>query len=102
MIGGCGAQARPPMLPTHVFLVDVSYTAVASGATAAACSSIASVLDSLQGEALLIAWLFEEAYTVLCAKACMHRGRCDVCCPYGGTRGFACRRGARARGRGHL
>ena len=42
-------QARPAMLPTHLFLVDVSLTAVANGATTAACSAIERVLDDLQG-----------------------------------------------------
>lgn len=42
-------QVRPPMAPTHFFLIDVSQPAVASGATAAICSSIARVLDELPG-----------------------------------------------------
>ena len=37
------------MAPTHFFLIDVSYIAVSSGATAAACASVARVLDDLQG-----------------------------------------------------
>lgn len=43
---------RPPMPVTHVFLIDVSSTAVASGATAATCLCIEQVLDSLQGGAV--------------------------------------------------
>ena len=39
------------MLPTHVFLIDVSYHAVTSGATAAACSAVAASLDCIQGAA---------------------------------------------------
>ena len=39
------------MLPTHVFLIDVSYHAVTSGATAAACSAVAASLDCIQGTA---------------------------------------------------
>lgn len=42
-------QVRPPMRPTHFFLVDVSQPAIASGATAAVCSSIARILDDLPG-----------------------------------------------------
>jgi protein transport protein SEC24 len=41
------------MLPTHLFLVDVSYAAVSSGATAAVCSAIQQTLDSLPGAAHL-------------------------------------------------
>jgi protein transport protein SEC24 len=37
------------MRPTHFFLIDVSAAAVASGATAAVCSSIARCLDELPG-----------------------------------------------------
>ena len=37
------------MLPTHIFLIDVSHTAVTSGATAAACAAVASILEDLQG-----------------------------------------------------
>jgi len=37
------------MAPTHFFLIDVSYIAVSSGATAASCASVARVLDDLPG-----------------------------------------------------
>ncbi len=37
------------MPPAHLFLVDVSHQAVATGLTAAACAAIAGVLDDLQG-----------------------------------------------------
>lgn len=37
------------MTPTHFFLIDVSFIAVTSGATAAACASVARVLDELPG-----------------------------------------------------
>jgi protein transport protein SEC24 len=37
------------MRPTHFFLVEVSQPAIASGATAAACSSLAKLLDELPG-----------------------------------------------------
>lgn len=40
-------QVRPPMRPTHFFLIDVSQPAIASGATAAVCSSVARVLEEL-------------------------------------------------------
>lgn len=43
------------MAPTHFFLIDVSYTAVSSGATASACASVARVLDELPGAPLLSA-----------------------------------------------
>ncbi|KAK9809653.1 hypothetical protein WJX73_000552 [Symbiochloris irregularis] len=42
-------MVRPPMPPTHLFLVDVSHTAIATGATAAVCAAIAECLDGLQG-----------------------------------------------------
>lgn len=42
-------QVRPPMPPAHLFLVDVSYQAVTTGLTAAACAAITAVLDDLQG-----------------------------------------------------
>lgn len=37
------------MAPTHFFLIDVSYTAVCSGATVSACASVARILDELPG-----------------------------------------------------
>jgi hypothetical protein len=40
---------RPPMAVTHVFLIDVSHTAVATGANKAACQCVEQALDSLQG-----------------------------------------------------
>lgn len=42
-------QVRPPMPPTHFFLIDVSYNAVHSGGLAAVCSAISRLLDELQG-----------------------------------------------------
>lgn len=42
-------QVRPPMHPTHFFLIDVSQPAVSSGATSAVCSSLARLLDDLPG-----------------------------------------------------
>lgn len=42
-------QVRPPMRPTHFFLIDVSQPAIASGATLAVCSSVARLLDELPG-----------------------------------------------------
>ncbi|KAK9908279.1 hypothetical protein WJX75_005414 [Coccomyxa subellipsoidea] len=42
-------MVRAPMLPTHLFLIDVSYQAVKSGACASTCASIAAILDDLQG-----------------------------------------------------
>eukprot|EP00198_Chlamydomonas_reinhardtii_P000301 XP_001689636.1 COP-II coat subunit [Chlamydomonas reinhardtii] len=40
---------RPPMQPTHVFLIDVSQTAIATGATASLCRAVAAALDRVQG-----------------------------------------------------
>ena len=42
-------MVRPPMPPVHFFLIDVSHPAITSGATAAACSSIAKILAELPG-----------------------------------------------------
>ena len=42
-------QVRPPMPPTYLFLIDVSYPAVSSGLTSAACAAILRVLDDIQG-----------------------------------------------------
>lgn len=42
-------MVRPPMPPTHFFLIDVSFPAISTGATAAACSSIAKILGELPG-----------------------------------------------------
>ena len=70
-------QVRPPMPPTHLFLIDVSQPAVTSGATAAVCSSVARILDELPGG---------DRTRVRCA------GREQP----GGGRGLAGRQGARA------
>jgi protein transport protein SEC24 len=50
----CMAQVQPPMRPTHLFLVDVAYAAIASGAAAAVCSAIHQTLDSLPGAAAVV------------------------------------------------
>lgn len=42
-------QVRPPMVISHMFVIDVSAYAIESGATASACAAIASALDSFQG-----------------------------------------------------
>lgn len=42
-------MVRPPMPPVYFFLIEVTQTAVSSGATAACCSGVQQVLDSLQG-----------------------------------------------------
>lgn len=47
-------MVRAPQPVIHVFCIDVSQPAVASGATAATCLCIREVLDSLQGELLLL------------------------------------------------
>eukprot|EP00891_Asterochloris_glomerata_P005862 jgi/Astpho2/5862/Aster-02364 len=44
-----GYMVRPPMPPTYLFLIDVSYPAVSSGLTSAACAAILRVLDDIQG-----------------------------------------------------
>lgn len=54
LLNSCCVQVRPPMVPTHVFLIDVSHTAVHSGAAAAACAAITSILDDLQGMTTLM------------------------------------------------
>lgn len=43
-------MVRAPQPVIHVFCIDVSQPAIASGATAATCQCIEQVLDSLQGE----------------------------------------------------
>lgn len=43
-------MVRAPQPVIHVFCIDVSQPAMASGATAATCQCIEQVLDSLQGE----------------------------------------------------
>ncbi len=43
-------MVRPPMPVIHMFVIDVSHTAMASGATAAVCQCVEQVLESLQGE----------------------------------------------------
>jgi hypothetical protein len=70
-------QARPPMLPTHVFLVDVSYTAMSTGATASACASIASILDCLQG----VPWLVHHFLRFLLNNIQRPDERCIAMCP---------------------
>lgn len=40
---------RPPMAPAHVFVIDVSATAIATGATASLCRAVAAALDRIQG-----------------------------------------------------
>lgn len=42
-------MVRAPQPVIHVFCIDVSQPAIASGATAATCQCIEQVLDSLQG-----------------------------------------------------
>ena len=53
------------MAPTHFFLIDVTHTAVASGATAAACNAIARILDDIQGQLSLLNYLSEGLQTCL-------------------------------------
>jgi protein transport protein SEC24 len=40
---------RPPMAQAHVFLIDVSQTAIATGVTASLCRAVAAALDRIQG-----------------------------------------------------
>ena len=56
------------MPPTHMFLIEVSHTAVSSGAVAAACSAIADCLDALQGWPPLAC---RFVYTACCCWASM-------------------------------
>ena len=65
LLGHCSWlwQVRAPMLPTHMFLIDVSYHAVSSGATAAACSAVAASLDCMQGAGLPTCCLRDQSGT---------------------------------------
>lgn len=54
------------MLPTHLFLVDVSYAAISSGATAAVCSGIQQTLDNLPGALPRMHGLFLFSRLVQC------------------------------------
>ncbi|GLC37974.1 hypothetical protein PLESTF_000604900 [Pleodorina starrii] len=45
---------RPPMAPAHVFLIDVSQTAIATGATASLCRAVSAALDRIQGGPLAL------------------------------------------------
>jgi len=49
-IASADYMVRPPMPPVFFFVMDVSYSAVASGMLAATCRSIKSCLDSLPGD----------------------------------------------------
>ena len=42
-------MVRPPVAPTFFFLIEVTSAAMESGATAAACASVAQLLDELPG-----------------------------------------------------
>lgn len=42
-------MVRPPQAVSHVFVIDASGPAIASGATAAACQCVEQVLDAVQG-----------------------------------------------------
>ena len=42
-------MVRPPMKPEHYFLLDVSYSAVSTGALDCAARSLAQLLDDLPG-----------------------------------------------------
>jgi protein transport protein SEC24 len=44
-------MVRPPMPPVHFFLIETTPQALASGATAAACSSISKLLDDIDQSA---------------------------------------------------
>lgn len=50
-------SVRPPMPPTHFFLIDVSYQAVTSGAMHSACRTVKQLLSSIQGEIRILASL---------------------------------------------
>jgi hypothetical protein len=50
-------MVRAPQPVIHVFCIDVSQPAIASGATAATCQCIEQVLDSLQGARAVWCWL---------------------------------------------
>eukprot|EP00955_Chlamydomonas_euryale_P054477 355827-Chlamydomonas_euryale.AAC.20 len=46
----CAWQVRAPMPPVYMFVIDVSYAAVSSGALAAVASAIRASLDGLPGD----------------------------------------------------
>lgn len=46
------------MPPTHMFLIDVSATAMESGTTAAACNAVSQVLQDLQGDCPIYCFLW--------------------------------------------
>ncbi len=46
-------SVRPPMAPAHLFVMDASAPAVASGALATACAAVARCLDDLPSESAL-------------------------------------------------
>lgn len=58
------------MLPTHMFLVDVSFAAISTGATAAVCSAIRQNLDSLPGALWHIVFIFESRFASVCLRVC--------------------------------
>lgn len=43
-------MVRPPMPPTYLFMIDVSYAAVSSGVTAAACQVVKDTLGDIPGQ----------------------------------------------------
>ena len=49
MVASAEYMARPPQAPVFMFVLDVSYTSVVSGALAAACAAIRAALPSLPG-----------------------------------------------------
>jgi hypothetical protein len=72
-------MVRAPQPVIHVFCIDVSQPAIASGATAATCQCIEQVLDSLQGaqgHVVLVAvwcWLLcaRKQRKLLCISTCL-------------------------------
>lgn len=43
-------STRPSQAPAHVFLIDVSQAAIATGVTASLCRAVSAALDGVQGE----------------------------------------------------
>ena len=88
-------QVRPPMAPTHFFLIEVSQPALASGATAAACAAIAKLLAELPGgdrtqvsDSISNFFISQAAdYKRYTATVCSRMGACCDHGPAAGVRG---------------
>lgn len=71
-------MVRDPQPVIHVFCIDVSQPAIASGATAATCSCIEQILDSLQG-GWWLGWLTVARGVLQVQSVCASAGNQRVC-----------------------